>query len=120
MLCRVKKRKKIDSHKLQSRRDIVKKGGETVMKDFKGKFQEVIIKGKRKKTSAVNYTQSSSRNKEELENLCMGTSMEAQKQLQRSRSFSRGQSFDRRRSQSRDSHLPSRQSRFDNYKSGRD
>ena len=79
MLGRVKKRKKIDSHDLQSLRNVVKKGGETVIKDFEDKFQEVIIEGKRKKTSVINYTQLSSRNKGELQTLYMGTSNEARK-----------------------------------------
>ena len=48
MLGRVKKRKKIDSHELQSLRDVVKKGGETMINDFEDKLQEVIIEGKRK------------------------------------------------------------------------
>ena len=119
MLGRVRKRKKIDSHELQSLRNVVKRGGDTLIKGFENTFQEIIIEGKRKKTSVVNSTQLSSRNKGELETLYIGTSIEAWKQFPRSRSFSRGLSFDRWRSQSRDSHLP-RQSRFDSYKSGGD
>ena len=119
MLGRVKKRKKIDSHELQSLRNVVKRGGDTIIKDFENTFQEIIIEGKRKKASVVNYTQSSSRSKGELETLYMGTSSKAQKQFQRSRSFSRGQSSYRLRSQSQDFGFP-RQSRFDNYKSGGD
>ena len=98
MLSKVQKRKKIDSHDLQSLRNVVKKGEETVIKDFKDKFQEVIVEGKRKKTSVVNYTELSYGSKGELETLCMGTLGEAWKQFQRSRSFSREQSFDRQRS----------------------
>ena len=66
-------------------RDVVKKGGDDVIKDFETKFQEVKVEGKRMKMSAVNYTSSSSGNKtldskftkEELETLYMGTSSEA-------------------------------------------
>ena len=43
MLSRVKKRNKVDSHELQSLRDIVKKGGDTVIKDFEDEFQEIIV-----------------------------------------------------------------------------
>ena len=56
MLDRMKKRKLMDSHKLQALQDIVKKGGDNVIKDFKEKFQEVKVEGKRMKTSTVNYT----------------------------------------------------------------
>ena len=84
MLSRVKKRKEIDSHKLQSLRDIFKKGGETVIKDFEDRFQEVIIEGKRQKTSVVNYTELLYKSKGELETLYMGTPSEAQKQFHRS------------------------------------
>ena len=48
MLSRVRKRKRVDNHELQSLRDIVKKGGDTIFEDFEKKFQEVIIEGKRK------------------------------------------------------------------------
>ena len=137
MLGRVRKRKKIDSHELQSLRNVVKRGGDTIVKDFENTFQELVVEGKRKKASVVNYTKLSSgkkeeletlyqlidRNasgkKEELETLYMGTPSEAQRQFQRSRPFSRGQSLDRQRSQSQDSCFP-RQSRFDHYKSGGD
>ena len=69
MLGRVKKRKKIDSHELQSLRNVVKRGGDTIIKDFENTFQELVVEGKRKKASVVNYTKSSSRKKEELETL---------------------------------------------------
>ena len=58
MLRRVKKRKMIQDHELQSLKDVVKKGGDTVFQDFKERFQEVVVEGKRKKTSVVNYTES--------------------------------------------------------------
>ena len=56
MLSQIRKKKKIDSHKLQSLQDVVKQGGDTVIKDFKDKFQEVIMEGKRIKTTFVHYT----------------------------------------------------------------
>ena len=76
MLSRVRKRKRIDNHELQSLRDVVKKGRDTVFKDFEEKFQEVVVEGKRKKTSVVNYTESSS-GKKDAESLYMGTPSEA-------------------------------------------
>ena len=56
------------------------------------------MEGKRKKASVVNYTKFSSGKGEELETLYMGTPSGAQRQFQKSRSFSRGQSLDRWRS----------------------
>ena len=106
MLGRVRKRKKIDSHELQSLKNVVKRGGDTIIKDFENTFQEIIIEGKKKKASIVNYTQSSSGSKGELETLYMGTSSEAWRQFQRSRSFSRGKASDRGRSQSRNTPFP--------------
>ena len=52
-LGRMKKRKKIDSHKLQAHCNVVKKGRNTVIKDFKDVFQVVRIEEKRLKSSAV-------------------------------------------------------------------
>ena len=69
MLGRVRKRKKIDSHELQSLRNVVKRGGDTIVKDFENTFQELVVEGKRKKASVVIYTKLSSRKKEELETL---------------------------------------------------
>ena len=69
MLGRVRKRKKIDSHELQSLRNVVRRGGDTIIKDFENTLQELTIEGKRKKASVVNYTKLSSRKKEELETL---------------------------------------------------
>ena len=123
MLGWMKKKMRIDSHKLQALCNVVKKGGDDVIKDFEEKFQEVRVEGKRTKASAVNYTSSSSGSKildsknmkEELEALYIS---EARKRFQRSRSIQRRQSFDRQRSLSQGSCLPPRQSRFDSYKSG--
>ena len=41
ILCRMRKRKRIDGHKLQALCNVVKKGGDTVIKDFEDVFQEV-------------------------------------------------------------------------------
>ena len=81
--------------------------------DFKNTFQEVIVEGKRQKTSAVHYTEPSlvhytdvlsndlpedRYTEEEMEMLYIGTSSETRKRFQRSRYFQQRQSFDRRRS----------------------
>ena len=60
MLGRIQKRKKVDSHELQTLRNVAQKGGEEVIKNFEDAFKEVRIEGKRKKASVVNYTKSSS------------------------------------------------------------
>ena len=135
MLGRVQKRKRIDGHEFQSLRDVVKKGGDNVLKNFEEKFKEVRVEGKRVKSSSIHYTEVapdsssihytevapedlSKYTREELETLYMGTSSEARRRFQRNGSFQRRQSFDRRRSSSRDTRFPPRQSRFDGYKSG--
>ena len=38
MLRRIQKRKKVDSHELQLLQNVVKRGGDTVIKDFKNTF----------------------------------------------------------------------------------
>ena len=60
MFGRIQKRKKFDSHELQTLRNVVKKGGEEVIKNFEYAYKEVRIEGKRKKASVVNYNESSS------------------------------------------------------------
>ena len=95
MLGRIKKRKRVDPHEIQTLRNVVKKGREKVVENFK----EVRIEGKRQKVSVINYTESSSTlssSKDVKETLYMGTSSEARRRYQQSRS-------DRRRSQSQDS-----------------
>ena len=117
----IQKRKKVDSHELQTLRNVVKKGEEEVIKNFEDAFKEVRIEGKRKKASVVNYTESSlssstgsslTPSKNPKETLYMGTNSEARQRYHRSRS-------DQRRSQSRDSRYrtPLKQSRYDGFKS---
>ena len=104
-------RKRIDGHKLQALCNVVKRGGDTVIKDFEDVFREVRVEGKRLKSSVVNYTESSltssSRNKSQdpKETLYMGTPSEARQRYQRSGSFRKNKFFDRRRSLSRDSRV---------------
>ena len=122
MLGRIKKRKRVDSHELQALQNVVKKGGEEVIKNFEDVFQEVRIEGKRMKSSDVNYTESyltsTSSSTDLKETLYLGTASEARQRYQRSSSFRRN-NFNRRRSQSRESRFntPSRQSRYDDFKS---
>ena len=56
----MRKRKRIDGHELQALQNVVKKGGDRVIKDFEDVFQEVRIEGKRLKSSAIYYSNSSS------------------------------------------------------------
>ena len=94
MLVWIKKRKKVDPHKIQTLRDVVRKGEEKVVENFENVFKEVRIERKRQKASVVNYTESSSTlssSKDTKETLYMGTSIKARRRYQRSRS-------DRRRS----------------------
>ena len=61
MLGRMRKRKRIHRYELQALRDVVKKGGEDIGKQFEEKFKEIRVEGKRIKTSAaVHYTDVSS------------------------------------------------------------
>ena len=48
MLNVIKKRKRIDKYIYQSLRDIVKVGGDNVIKNFEDKFKELRVKGHRK------------------------------------------------------------------------
>ena len=59
MLGRIKKRKRVDPHEIQTLRNVVKKGGEKVVENFEDTFKEVRIEGKRQKVSVINYTESS-------------------------------------------------------------
>ena len=47
MLGRIKKRKRVDPHEIQTLRNVVKKGGEKVVENFEEVFKEVNIEGKR-------------------------------------------------------------------------
>ena len=129
MLCRVRKRKNIDRHELQSLQNAVKKGRDTVITDFEEVFQE-MIEGKRAKmtsTTSVHYTADNTEDieddmddlpeddftKEERETLHMGTPSEARRFQQVSQPFSQGRQSFNRRSFPRDCNLPSRQLRYD-------
>ena len=49
MLGRIRMRKRIDGHELLALRNVVKKGGDTVIKDFEDVFQQVRVEGKRQR-----------------------------------------------------------------------
>ena len=116
----------MDNYEFQALRDVLKEGGEDVVKILEKRFKNVKVEGKRKNIPAVLYSESDrdhlpeTQYKEtELEALYMGTQSEARKQFQRNGSYQRRQSFDRQqRMSSRDSRFGGRQSRFDNYKPG--
>ena len=124
MLEKMKKRRKMESFELQSLRNVVKEGGDDVVENFKNKFKEIKIEGKRKAMSSLAmYTEKLPRTyytEEEIEAMYMGKDSEARKRLQRNNSFNRRrQSFDgRQRSYSRGSQYGSSRSRYDKFRSG--
>ena len=60
MLGQINKRKRVDTHEIQTLRNVVKKGREKVVENFENVFKEVRIEGMRQKVSVINYTESSS------------------------------------------------------------
>ena len=124
MLEKMRKRRKMENFEIQSLRNVVKEGGPDVVDNFKKKFKEIKIEGKRKAVSSLAiYTKQIPRThytEEEIEAMYMGKDSEARKRLQRNNSFSRRrQSFDgRQRSLSRGSRYGSSRSRYEGFKSG--
>merc|ERR1712112_494060 len=64
MMVQTKKRKGVESHQLQSLREVVKKGGEDVMKEFREKYKEMIIESNRGKVSDTYYMGHESRSRQ--------------------------------------------------------
>ena len=101
----------------------MKEGSPDVIDNFKKKFKEIKIEGKRKAVSSstmdtkqlprTHYTEA------EIEAMYMGKDSEARKRLQRNNSFNRRrQSFDgRQRSLSQGSQQRSARSRYEQFKS---
>ena len=52
MLEKMRKRRKMESFELQSLRNVVKEGGVDVVENFKNKFKEIKIEGRRKAVSS--------------------------------------------------------------------
>ena len=112
----IKKRNKIDKFIYQILRDIVKLGGDNVIKNFEDKFKELRVEGCRKDavSTSVMYTEDMDINVDlpedhyiesemkEIETMYMGTESEARKRFQRNDPYRR-QSFQKQRSSSRDS-----------------
>ena len=95
----MRKRRKMENFEFQSLRNVVKEGGPNVVDNFKKKFKEIKIEGKRKAvSSSAMYTKQLPRThytEAEIEAMYMGKDSEARKRLQRNNSFSRQrQSFD--------------------------
>ena len=113
----------MENFELQSLRNVVKEGGPNVVDNFKKKFKEIKIEGKRKAVSSLamytdklpktHYTET------EIEAMYMGKDSEARKRLQRNNSFNRRrQSFDgRQRYFSRGSQYRSGRSRYEQFRS---
>merc|ERR1711895_164826 len=55
MMVQTRKRKGIESFQLQGLRDVVKKGGEEVMKEFREKYRELKIESNRGKVTESYY-----------------------------------------------------------------
>ncbi len=58
MLQKLKKRRKMENYELQTLRKVVKENGQTVVQNFKRKFKEIRVEGKRNslKVSTTLYT----------------------------------------------------------------
>ena len=116
MLSIIKKRKKIDIFIYQALRDVVKLGGDNVIKNFKEKFKELQVEGCRKDavSTSVMYNEDmemdvdlpgdhyAESEMKEMETMYMGTESEARNRFERNGPCRR-QSFQRQRSNSRDS-----------------
>ena len=101
MLEKMRKRRKMESFELQSLRNVVKEGGVNVVENFKNKFKEIKIEGKRKAVSSSTiYTKQLPKTyytEAEIEAMYMGKDSKARKRLQRNNSFNRRkQSYDGR------------------------
>ena len=93
MLEKMKKRRKMENFEIQALRNVVKEGGPDVVKNFKKKFKEIRMEGKRKAVSSsamlteqlprTHYTEA------EIEAMYMGIESEARKRFQRNNSFNR-------------------------------
>ena len=56
MLGCVRKRNKVDNFEYQALRDVVKEGGEDVIKKFEKKFKEMKVEGNRKSVAGLMFT----------------------------------------------------------------
>ena len=106
MLSIIKKRNKIDKFIYHALRDVVKLGGDNLIKNFEDKFKELQVEGCRKNavSTSVMYTEDmemdvdlpedhyTDSEMKEMETMYMGTESEAQKRFQRSGPYQR-QSF---------------------------
>ena len=91
----------MENFEILALRKVVKESGSDVVKNFKKKFKEIRIEGKRKAvSSSVMFTEQPTRThytEAEIEAMYMGTESEARKRFQRKNSFNRRrQSFDGR------------------------
>ena len=55
MLGKVKKRKRMEAFQYQALREVVKEGGDNVMKNFGAKYKEIKIEGSRKRVAETLY-----------------------------------------------------------------
>ena len=89
MLQKLKKRKRMENFELQALRDVLKENSEDVVENFKQKFKEICVEGKREslnsfltlytdKLPSTYYTEAEQR---EIEATYMGTESEARKRF---------------------------------------
>merc|ERR1712002_1281304 len=64
MMVQTKKRKGVESHQIQSLREIVKKGGDEVIEQFREKYKEMRIESNRGKVSEAYYMGHESRSRQ--------------------------------------------------------
>merc|ERR1712112_738576 len=64
MMIQTWERKGVEGHQIQSLKDIVKKGGEEVIEQFRGKFKEMRIESNRGKVSEAYYMGHESRSRQ--------------------------------------------------------
>ena len=85
MLGRVKKRKRMEGFEYQELRNIIKEGGDDVIKNFEKKYRELKIEGSRKRIAETLCV-------EEKETLYMGSESEAHRRYQNN-GYWRGSSY---------------------------
>ena len=90
MLCRVKKRKRMDVFEYTELRNVVKEGGEDVIKNFQKKYRELKVEGSQKRIAETNYV-------EKKETLYMGSESESRRRYQNNR-YQRDNSYRRNES----------------------
>ena len=98
MMVQTKKRKGIENYQLQELRNVVKKNGDNVMKDFRDKYRELKIESNRGKTADTFYMGKQSLSRQRYHNQRTRRDSQGRDYYQerRGRSDSRGRQYYRR------------------------